>query len=186
MINPNNLAFLSFILSLIYSVYKVLSSFDFVEEIYIYTGAFALIFLNLSLFFSLFKFTKTKKYPKLFGFFAVFFSLIHFLNYFIFDRNLNLLRVINDVSSRLFESSGFVAFVLLLLMFVSSFKSFKSLSFIRKFAYLCLLIASYHFFLSAKSPNVLEYLALTFALLWISVAIFKKIQPFFAKKTKAH
>ncbi|EAH6350675.1 sulfite oxidase heme-binding subunit YedZ, partial [Campylobacter jejuni] len=43
------LAYFSFIISLIYGFYHIIKAFDFIKEAYIYTGIFALIFLNLSL-----------------------------------------------------------------------------------------------------------------------------------------
>ncbi|EAL2335802.1 hypothetical protein FDN75_04575 [Campylobacter jejuni] len=66
------LAYFSFIISLIYGFYHIIKAFDFVKEAYIYTGIFALIFLNLSLLFSLLKFKKTRNYPKILGIFAAF------------------------------------------------------------------------------------------------------------------
>ncbi|EAK6356368.1 sulfite oxidase heme-binding subunit YedZ, partial [Campylobacter coli] len=87
------LAYFAFLASLIYGFYHILKAFDFVKEAYIYTGVFALFFLNLSLLFSLCKFKKTKSYPKLLGIFAAFWAFLHFLNYFIFDRNANFLRL---------------------------------------------------------------------------------------------
>ncbi|EMS9515074.1 sulfite oxidase heme-binding subunit YedZ, partial [Campylobacter coli] len=47
------LAYFAFLASLIYGFYHILKAFDFVKEAYIYTGVFALFFLNLSLLFSL-------------------------------------------------------------------------------------------------------------------------------------
>lgn len=179
---PILLALCVFALSLVYSTYAVLQSFDFVKEIYLYTGLFALVFLNVSLFFSLFHFKFSPKFPLYFGLFSVFYALLHFLNYFVFEKNMSLARFLSDISSRLFEASGFVAFFLLLLMFLSSFNFFKKLSFIRKFAYLCLLIASYHFFLSAKSPNLWEFLALFVALLWCGIKIYKICRKKLTKK----
>ncbi|ECL5421001.1 sulfite oxidase heme-binding subunit YedZ, partial [Campylobacter jejuni] len=102
------LAYFSFIISLIYGFYHIIEAFDFVKEAYIYTGIFALIFLNLSILFSLLKFKKTKNYPKILGIFAAFWAILHFLNYFIFDRNAQILRLFDDISHRLLEASGFI------------------------------------------------------------------------------
>ncbi|HEC2708453.1 TPA: ferric reductase-like transmembrane domain-containing protein, partial [Campylobacter jejuni] len=142
------LAYFSFIISLIYGFYHIIKAFDFVKEAYIYTGIFALIFLNLSLLFSLLKFKKTRNYPKILGIFAAFWAILHFLNYFIFDRNAQILRLFDDISHRLLEASGFIAFLIIFLMLLSSFKIFKKLSKIRKLGYLCLVLASYHYFLT--------------------------------------
>ncbi len=167
------LAFLSFILSIIYGFYHIVKAFDFVKETYIYTGIFALIFLNLSLFFSLFKFKKTKTYPKILGIFAAFWALLHFLNYFVFDRNAKILRLIDDISQRLLEASGFIAFVIISFMFLSSFKIFKKLEKIRKLGYFCLVLASYHYFLSPKVPKFWEWSALIVSLFYFTLRYIK-------------
>lgn len=67
-----NLAFFAFILSLIFTTYAAVYNvffvgFDLIKELYFYTGIFALVFLHLSIIFSLFKFKPTKTYPKLLG-----------------------------------------------------------------------------------------------------------------------
>ncbi|TQR34517.1 ferric reductase [Campylobacter sp. MIT 99-7217] len=161
------LALVIFFLSLVYGFYMIFQAFDFVKEAYIYTGLFALIFLNLSLFFSLFSFKKTRVYPRLLGIFASIWAILHFLNYFIFDKNAQLLRLLDDISKRFLEASGFISFVLLMLMFISSFKFFKKMHKIRKLAYLCLLCASYHYFLTPKVPMFWEYTALALAIFYI-------------------
>ncbi|KJD97949.1 ferric reductase [Campylobacter jejuni] len=145
------LAYFGFIISLIYGFYHIIKAFDFVKEAYIYTGIFALIFLNLSLLFSLLKFKKTKNYPKILG---------------IFD----------DISHRLLEASGFIAFLIIFLMLLSSFKIFKKLSKIRKLGYLCLVLASYHYFLTPKVPMFWEWSALIVALFYFIVRYTKTLK----------
>ncbi|QOW64075.1 ferric reductase-like transmembrane domain-containing protein [Campylobacter hepaticus] len=175
----NILAFLSFLTSLIYSLYNIFQSFDLVKEIYIYTGIFALIFLNLSIFFSLIQFKKTKNYPKLLGIFAAFWTILHFLNYFIFDRNAKISRLLDDISHHLLEASGFIAFIIILFMLANSFKWFTKIQKIRKLGYLCLVLASYHYFLSPKVPMFWEWSALILGLLYFLfhyIKIFKKLK----------
>ncbi|MBM0636822.1 sulfite oxidase heme-binding subunit YedZ [Campylobacter sp. VicNov18] len=160
------MALFSFFASLIYGFYHMIKAFDFVKEAYIYTGIFALFFLNLSIFFSLFQFKKTKTYPKLLGIFAAFWTFLHFLNYFIFDRNAQILRLFDDISHRLLEASGFAAFIIIFFMFLSSFTWLKKIEKIRKLGYLCLVLASYHYFLSPKVPMFWEWSALIVALFY--------------------
>lgn len=166
----NFVVYIFFSISIIYGFYNILNSFDFVKEAYFYTGIFSLIFLNLSLLFSLVKLKNTKDYPKLFGFFSVFWAILHFLNYFIFDRNMQISRLFGDISKRLLESSGFIAFILLILMLLSSFRFFKKIEKIRKLSYLCFLLASYHYFLSPKIPMFWEWSALIVALIYFILA----------------
>ncbi|MBZ7953420.1 sulfite oxidase heme-binding subunit YedZ [Campylobacter sp. W0018] len=175
----NFFAFVFFLVSLIYSFYNIIKSFDFVKEIYFNTGIFALIFLNLSLFFSLFKFKSTKNYPKILGFFATFWSVIHFLNYFIFDRNAQISRLLNDILFHFLETTGFIAFVIICLMFLSSFNYFKKIHKIRKLGYLCLVIASYHYFLSPKIPMFWEWSALIIAMIYFILRYIKNLRFYF-------
>lgn len=179
------LPFFMLILSLMYSLYGLFYAFDKVKELYFYTGIFALIFLNLSLFFSLFKFKFSKNYPKYLGFFAFFYACLHFLNYFIFDKNMNVLSII-EAFKRSFEASGLVAFLMLILFFLSSFKKFKKIEKIRALSYICLVIASYHYFLSAKRPLLFEYLALIVAFVYLLIRSIKllKNEKFFNKLSK--
>ncbi|MGH2327159.1 sulfite oxidase heme-binding subunit YedZ [Campylobacter taeniopygiae] len=172
----NFFVFVFFLVSLIYSFYNIIKSFDFVKEIYFNTGVFALIFLNLSLFFSLFKFKSTKNYPKILGFFATFWSVIHFLNYFIFDRNAQISRLLNDILFHFLETTGFIAFVIICLMFLSSFNYFKKIRKIRKLGYLCLVIASYHYFLSPKIPMFWEWSALIIAMIYFILRYVKNLR----------
>ncbi|EAJ3392544.1 sulfite oxidase heme-binding subunit YedZ [Campylobacter coli] len=167
------LAYFAFLASLIYGFYHILKAFDFVKEAYIYTGVFALFFLNLSLLFSLCKFKKTKSYPKLLGIFAAFWAFLHFLNYFIFDRNSNFLRLFDDISHRLLEASGFFAFIIIFFMFLSSFRFFKRIEKIRKLGYVCLVLASYHYFLSPKVPMFWEWSALMLSLVYFMIRYLK-------------
>ncbi|TKX32625.1 sulfite oxidase heme-binding subunit YedZ [Campylobacter aviculae] len=172
----NFFAFIFFLASLIYSFYNIVRSFDFVKEIYFYTGIFALIFLNLSLFFSLIKFKSTRNYPKFFGFFATFWSMSHFLNYFIFDRNAQFSRLFNDILYHFLETTGFIALIIIFLMFLSSFNCFKKIRKIRKLGYLCLVISSYHYFLSPKIPMFWEWSALIIAIIYFILRYIKNLR----------
>ncbi|MCH5336387.1 MAG: sulfite oxidase heme-binding subunit YedZ [Campylobacter sp.] len=162
------LAFFVFILSFVYSIYhiidNVLYGLDLIKELYFYSGIFGLLFLFLSLFFALFKSKYTKNYPRILGIFCGIWIFIHFFVYFVLSKNFNVFKLLQDITQRVFEASGFIAFVLIFLMFLSSFKKFKKLSKIRKLGYLCLLLASYHYFLSAKVPMFWEYLVLILAI----------------------
>lgn len=172
------LAFFVSILSFAYSIYhiidNVLYGLDLVKELYFYSGIFSLLFLILSLFFSLFKFKYTKTYPKIFGISCGIWTFIHFFVYFVFSKNLNVFQFLEDITQRMFETSGFIAFILIFLMFLSAFDFLKKLSKIRKLGYLCLLLASYHYFLSAKVPSFFEYLALSVAILFFILRYIKK------------
>ncbi|EDO9811486.1 sulfite oxidase heme-binding subunit YedZ, partial [Campylobacter coli] len=96
-----------------------------------------------------------------------------FLNYFIFDRNANFLRLFDDISHRLLEASGFFAFIIIFFMFLSSFRFFKRFEKIRKLGYVCLVLASYHYFLSPKVPMFWEWSALMLSLVYFMIRYLK-------------
>ncbi|EOI5175334.1 sulfite oxidase heme-binding subunit YedZ, partial [Campylobacter jejuni] len=110
------------------------------------------------------------------GIFATFWAILHFLNYFIFDRNAQILKLFDDISHRLLEVSGFIAFLIIFLMLLSSFKIFKKLSKIRKLGYLSLVLASYHYFLTPKVPMFWEWSALIVALFYFIVRYTKTLK----------
>ncbi|WP_257928907.1 periplasmic DMSO/TMAO reductase YedYZ, heme-binding membrane subunit [Campylobacter lari] len=165
--------FLAFTLSVIFSIYQIMQEFDIVKSLYFYSGIFSLIFFGLSLFFSLLRYKYTKDYPKFLGFYAFFWALIHFLNYFAFGKNLDLILFFKDIFSKNLEFSGFVCFFILSLMFISSFNFFKKLNKIRKLGYFCFLLASWHYFLSAKVPQISHFLTLSLALIFLLIKLYK-------------
>ncbi|MCR6571447.1 sulfite oxidase heme-binding subunit YedZ [Campylobacter insulaenigrae] len=172
----NLIIFALFCFSIIFSTYQLLGEFDIVKAVYFYSGLCSLIFFASSLFFSLYKFKITKDYPKFLGFYAFFWALIHFLNYFIFTKNFNIFVFLKDTFSKNLEFSGFLAFLILTLMFISSFKFFRKLSKIRKFGYICFTITAWHYFISAKIPQLPHFLFLTIAIIFLSIKFFKVIK----------
>ncbi|EHC0866073.1 sulfite oxidase heme-binding subunit YedZ, partial [Campylobacter coli] len=73
----------------------------------------------------------------------------------------------------LLEAIGFIAFLIIFLMLLSSFKIFKKLSKIRKLGYLCLILASYHYFLTPKIPMFWEWSALMLSLVYFMIRYLK-------------
>ena len=137
-----------------------------------------MVFLNLHKENKRLKFKKNKSYPKLLGIFAAFWAFLHFLNYFIFDRNANFLRLFDDISHRLLEASGFFAFIIIFLIFSILLKNLKELKnikkmMIRKLGYVCLVLASYHYFLSPKVPMFWEWSALMLSLVYFMIRYLK-------------
>ncbi|MCX2683257.1 sulfite oxidase heme-binding subunit YedZ [Campylobacter sp. MIT 21-1685] len=181
--NPyDDIAYCLFYLSLIYSLYCVFQAFDFVKEASLYTGIFSLLFLNLSLFFSLWSCKWSKNYPKILGFCAFFWSILHFANYFVFTQNISFLRLTQSISTRTFEASGFIAFIIMTILFISSFKTFRKIEKIRKLSYLSLFLGSYHYFLSAKVPMFWQWSAIIVAIGYCTFGFLKHL--FITKKMK--
>ncbi|KAA6225912.1 MULTISPECIES: sulfite oxidase heme-binding subunit YedZ [unclassified Campylobacter] len=166
--------YLIFILSIIYCVFELKQSFDFVKDIYFLSGVFSLIFLFLSLFFAIFRLVKKVNLAKFFGFFSVFYAICHFLNYFVFEKNLSILRVYDDLTLR--QLSGLIALVIMLLMLISSFKFGSKLAILRKLGFVALIMASLHYFLAAKSPNIPQFSVLFLAFLISLVYLIKRLK----------
>jgi len=154
---------LSFLINFFYILQNIFYGDDLLVKLYFCTGFCALLFFNLSIFFSLFHFDFSRNYPKFFGLFGAIWLFMHFLFYFIFSKNLSFVKLFNDVSSRVFEGSGFLALIIIFLMTLSSFSFFKSLAKIRKLGFFALLLGSWHYFLSAENPYILEYFFLALA-----------------------
>ncbi|EAI5630829.1 sulfite oxidase heme-binding subunit YedZ, partial [Campylobacter lari] len=50
---------------------------------------------------------------------------------------------------------------------------FKKISKIRKLGYFCFLLATWHYFLSAKIPQIPHFLALILALIFLLIKVYK-------------
>lgn len=101
--------------------------------------------------------------------------ILFFYGYILFFRR-QILRLFDDISHRLLEVSGFIAFLIIFLMLLSSFKIFKKLSKIRKLGYLSLVLASYHYFLTPKVPMFWEWSTLIVALFYFIVRYTKTLK----------
>ncbi|HUQ49643.1 MAG TPA: protein-methionine-sulfoxide reductase heme-binding subunit MsrQ [Terriglobales bacterium] len=88
-----------------------------IEYVTLKTGTFTLVFLLSSLAITpLRKLTGKNwliRFRRLIGLFAFFYAFLHFLIYIVFDQELDLTAMFNDVAKRPFITAGFLAFVLL-------------------------------------------------------------------------
>ena len=88
------------------------------------TGYIALIYLVITLSLPLFKSNNLKIKTRLFGISAFYFSMIHFILY-VIDNSYDLALIIEDALFRNYIIVGYLALILLIPMYVTSFKYFK-------------------------------------------------------------
>ena len=60
------------------------------------------------------------RFRRMFGLFAFFYAVLHFSTYLVFDHFFDLLLIIDDVAERKYVTAGFVAFLLMIPLAVTS------------------------------------------------------------------
>ena len=120
---------------------------------------------------------------RMIGLFAFFYISLHFLTYIILDHFFNFEFILKDIAKRPFITLGFVSFILLLPLAVTSTNymlkkiTFKIWKRIHYGIYIAAPLASLHFFLLKKADKTepLIYLTIIFLLLiWRIYFVFKK------------
>ena len=98
--------------------------FDPIREITHFTGRTAIIILFITLTITpirrLTGWNGIIKLRRLIGLFAFFYALIHFLIYAVFDRELSLAGLVEDIAKRPWITVGFTVFLMLLTLAVTS------------------------------------------------------------------
>ena len=88
------------------------------------TGYVALVYLVITLSLPLLKSNSLKIKTRLFGISAFYFSMIHFILY-VIDNTYDLALIIEDALFRNYIIVGYLALLLLIPMYLTSFKYFK-------------------------------------------------------------
>ena len=131
-----------------------------IEEITHLTGEWALRFLLLTLAITpLRKFTRINsfiRYRRMLGLFAFFYASLHFLTYLILDQFFDWQEIIKDIVERPYITVGFVAFVLLIPLAITSTKKMVSRlgsrwQKLHKLVYLIGILAILHFLWLVKA-----------------------------------
>ena len=152
-------------------------------------GRFSLKLLILTLLVSsLSKYSKLRSLVsirRMIGLFAFYYILLHFLSYIILDHFFNFEFILKDIAKRPFITLGFISFLLLLpLVITSSDGMIKLLTFkvwkkIHYLIYIIAPLAGLHFYLLTKADKTepLVYLVIILLLLvWRIVSKFLKIR----------
>jgi len=131
---------------------------DPVKYIYTFTGVVATVILFLSILISLFKKQiNLMKYRRSIGLFGFFYSLLHLLNFVVFDAGFDFEFIIKETIDKPFIYLGMIAFLILLFMTITSTKKlFKRFKNYHQFIYLALIAITIHFVMAQKSINILQ------------------------------
>ncbi len=174
-----NLILLTPLLYLLIRLFILEDVNDPIKYIYTLTGVSATIILFVSVCFSLIK-NKINliRYRKSVGLYGFFYSLLHLLNFIVFDAQFDLIFIIEESIDKPFIYIGIFAFLIVLFMaFTSSKKLFRKFNKYHKFIYLSLVLITIHWVMAQKSLDVYQLLYLGVCIIIISL----KLKSFFAK-----
>lgn len=159
---------LIFVICVFTSINSLFSSVNIIKDVYIYTGNFGLYFIGVSLvtasILPLIKknptlFVFLSKIPKICGNYALFFGILHFINFVYLDSGFSLESILHEISEKNFLLLGFIGLVSMILVLISSnFLKEKPIDmYFRNFTYFGFFCICLHFFLSKKMAGVWEY-----------------------------
>ena len=100
-----------------------------IEEIQDHFGYWALRFILITLSVTplrrLLGWNWLSRFRRMFGLFTFFYAFMHFLTWFVLDRELRLADIIEDITERPFITLGFTAVVLLVALAITSFTAIR-------------------------------------------------------------
>ena len=131
---------------------------DPIKYIYTVTGATATVILFATITISCIKkWVNFFKYRKMMGLFGFFYALLHFLNFFILDAELDFSFVIKETLDKPFIYLGMIALLILTFMAITSTKDlFRKYNKYHKLVYLALALITIHFIMAQKSLTILQ------------------------------
>lgn len=149
---------------------------DPIKYIYTLTGVSATVILFLSITFSIIKNRlNLMKYRKSVGLYGFFYSLLHILNFVVFDAQFDLFFIIEETIEKPFIYLGVIAFFIVLFMALTSKKKlFVRFNRYHKFIYLSLILITIHWVMAQKVLEPINYLYLGVCIVIISFKL-KKI-----------
>jgi methionine sulfoxide reductase heme-binding subunit len=158
------LLFLLCLSPLFYLLYRLFtgSADDPVKYIYTLTGYSALALLYATTLISLAgRKLRLMRYRRMIGLFVFFYALLHFLNFFVFDMELNLVSALHETLKKPFIYLGMSAFLILLFMAVTSWPSlFAKYVRYHQLIYVALLLATVHFVMAQKALGYQQWMLL--------------------------
>lgn len=118
------------------------------------------------------------KYRRMLGLYAFFYAFLHFLTYFVFEQNANLMAVFGEAMDKKYLFVGMLAFILFVLLAITSTKKMmkrlgKNWVMLHKLVYLIVILGLVHFAWLVKSDysEVVIY-----AVLFLTVLSLRKIK----------
>ena len=155
---------------------------DPIKYIYTITGASATVILFATISISLMtKWINLIKYRRMIGLYGFFYALLHFLNFYILDAELDISFVIKESLDKPFIYLGMIAFFILIFMAITSTKKlFRKYNNFHKLVYLALFLITIHFVMAQKSLSILQFIYI----LIIIVIGYCKLLQYIVKKNK--
>jgi sulfoxide reductase heme-binding subunit YedZ len=151
------------------------------------TGTWTITFLCMTLAMSPLRwitgFSQWVQLRKTLGLFAFFYGFLHFTIWYWLDHNLNFLAMISDVIKRPFIAMGFIAFVIMSLLAITSNQTAMRLlggkwKMLHRFIYLIAILAVIHYFWHKEGKRdftvVYIYTGIIFSLLFIRIPWIKR------------
>jgi len=152
------------------------------------TGTWTITFLSMTLAMSPLRFItgwpQWVQFRKMLGLFSFFYAFLHFTIWYWLDHNLNFTFMINDVIKRPFITMGFIAFVIMSLLALTSnqiamrFLGVKW-KMLHRFIYLIGILGLIHYYWHKQGKNdfavVYIYAGIIFSLLIIRIPFVKKL-----------
>ena len=151
------------------------------------TGTWTITFLCMTLAMSPLRwitgFSQWVQLRKTLGLFAFFYGFLHFTIWYWLDHNLNFLAMISDVIKRPFIAMGFIAFVIMSLLEITSNQTAMRLlggkwKMLHRFIYLIAILAVIHYFWHKEGKRdftvVYIYTGIIFSLLFIRIPWIKR------------
>jgi len=151
------------------------------------TGTWTITFLCMTLAMSPLRwitgFSQWVQLRKTLGLFTFFYGFLHFTIWYWLDHNLNFLAMISDVIKRPFIAMGFIAFVIMSLLAMTSNQTAMRLlggkwKMLHRFIYLIAILAVIHYFWHKEGKRdftvVYIYTGIIFSLLFIRIPWIKR------------
>ena len=151
------------------------------------TGTWTITFLCMTLAMSPLRwitgFSQWVQLRKTLGLFTFFYGFLHFTIWYWLDHNLNFLAMISDVIKRPFIAMGFIAFVIMSLLTITSNQTAMRLlggkwKMLHRFIYLIAILAVIHYFWHKEGKRdftvVYIYTGIIFSLLFIRIPWIKR------------
>ena len=160
----------------------ILTSYIFLDDeiinktsyVIISTGYIALVYLVITLSLPLLNSNSLKIKTRLFGISAFYFSIIHFILY-VIDNSYDLRLIIEDALFRNYIIVGYLALLLLIPMYLTSFEYFKDK--IKEWKKLHKIIYVVYFFILAHIYFIIKadyYYLILFGSIFLVIIIFKR------------
>ncbi len=171
--------FIVLLLPFLYLLWSVQSANDPIKYIFSFTGVSAVVILMILLSITpIKKVINLVKYRKMIGLFAFFYALLHFLNFYILDAQLDFAFVVKETLDKPFVYLGMIAFGILSFMALTSTKKlFRKFSSWHKLVYISLVLVTIHSSMAQKVLSSLEYTFIVATCILLGYRLYTKFLP---------